>query len=86
MIWIVIGKMIINQSFNKNKDVINGKTVQIYGWISQQRFTISKNKKIHPLRDAAFGADCLTSFKMLKIITVGLKMDSDNAINNCYML
>ena len=30
-------------------------------------------KKSHPLRDAAFGADCLTSFKILKIITVGLK-------------
>ena len=25
------------------------------------------------LRDAAIGADCLTSFKVLKIITVGLK-------------
>ena len=25
------------------------------------------------LRDAAFGADCLTSFKVLKLITVGLK-------------
>ena len=39
-------------------------------------------QKIHPLRDAAFGADCLTSFKTLKIITVGLKMDSGNAIKN----
>ena len=42
--------------------------------------------KNHPLRDAAFGADCLTSLKMLKILTVGLKMDSGNAIKNCYML
>ena len=25
-------------------------------------------------------------FRVLKIITVGLKMDSGNAINNCYML
>ena len=30
-------------------------------------------QKIHSLRDAAFGADCLTSFKILKIITVGFK-------------
>ena len=30
-------------------------------------------QKIHPLRDAAFSADCLTSFKILKIITVRLK-------------
>ena len=31
------------------------------------------HEKIHPLRDAAFGADCLTSVKILKILTVGLK-------------
>ena len=68
MIWIVIGKMFINQSFTKIKAVINGETVQI--WISQPRFTISK---VHTLRDAAFGADCLTSFKILKITIVGLK-------------
>ena len=43
-------------------------------------------QKIHQLRDAAFGADCLTSFKILKILTVGLKMESGNAIRNCYML
>ena len=43
-------------------------------------------QKIHPLRDAAFGADCLASLRILKIITVGLKMDSGNAIKNCYML
>ena len=30
-------------------------------------------QKIHPLRDAAFGADCLTPFRILKIIIVGLK-------------
>ena len=30
-------------------------------------------QKIHPLRDAAFDADCLIFFKILKIITVGLK-------------
>ena len=46
MIWTVIGKMFINQSFAKNKTVINGKTVQIYGWISQSRFTISKNPSV----------------------------------------
>ena len=31
---------------------------------------------------AAFGADCLASFKILKIITIGLKMDSGNTIKN----
>ena len=40
----------------------------------------------YPLRDAAFAANCLTSFRILKIMIVGLKMDSGNAINNCYML
>ena len=30
-------------------------------------------QKIDPLRDAAFGEDCLTSIKILKIITVGPK-------------
>ena len=43
-------------------------------------------QKIHPVRDAAFDAICLTSFKILKIITVALKMDFGNAIKNCYML
>ena len=43
-------------------------------------------QKIHPLQDASFDADCLTSFNFLKMITVGLKMDSGNAINNCYLL
>ena len=70
MTWVVIRKMFINQSFTKNKAVINGKTVQICEWISQPRFTVSK---IHPLRDVAFGADCSTPLRILKIITVGLK-------------
>ena len=43
-------------------------------------------QKFHPLRDAAFGANCLTSFKILKIVAVGLKMDSGNAIKNPYVL
>ena len=43
-------------------------------------------QKIHPLRDAAIGADCLTPFKILKIIVVVLKMDSVNAVNNCHIL
>ena len=30
-------------------------------------------QKLHLLRDAAFGADWLTSFKILKITTIGLK-------------
>ena len=38
------------------------------------------HQRIHPLRDAAFGADCFIRFKILKIIIVGLKMDSINAI------
>ena len=64
--------------------MINGKTVQIYGSIlSQPRFTISK---IHPLRDAAFGADCLTPLKILKIVMVGLKNASGNAVKNSYLL
>ena len=42
-------------------------------------------QKIHPLEDAAFDANCLTPVRILKIITVGLKMDFVNAIKNCYM-
>ena len=30
-------------------------------------------QEIYPLRDAAFGADCLTPFRILKIIIAGLK-------------
>ena len=30
-------------------------------------------QKIHPLRDAAFGAICLTSLRIWKIVTVGLR-------------
>ena len=36
----------------------------------KRRFTILK---IHPLRDAAFGADCLTPFRISKVIIVSLK-------------
>ena len=43
-------------------------------------------KNIHPLGDAAFGAECLTPVRILKIVTVGLKMDSGNAIKNCYVV
>ena len=43
-------------------------------------------RKIHPLRDPAFGADCVTPLRILKIITIGLEKDSSNAIKNCYML
>ena len=39
-------------------------------------------RKIHSLRDAAFGADCLTLLRLLEIITIGLKMDSGNAIKD----
>ena len=30
-------------------------------------------QKNHPVQDAAFGADCFTPLRILKIITVGLK-------------
>ena len=43
-------------------------------------------QKIHPLRDAASGADCFTLFRILKTIVIGLKMDSSNAVKNYYML
>ena len=43
-------------------------------------------QKIHPSRDAAFGADCLTPFRILNVIMVVKKMDSGNAIKNCYLL
>ena len=43
-------------------------------------------QKIHPLRGAAFGADCSTPVRILKIIMVGPKMDSGNAMKNCKML
>ena len=80
MTWIVIEKVFTNQSFTENKAVINEDTAQIYLWISQRRFTTPK--KIHPLRDAASDADCSTPFRILKITTVSLKMDSGNVINN----
>ena len=62
--------MFVNQSFTKNRTVINGKTVQIYGWISEPDLLC---QKIHPLRDATFGADCLTPLTIFEIVTVGLK-------------
>ena len=43
-------------------------------------------QKIHPLAGAAFDADCLTPFRILKIIIVGLNMGAGNAIKNCYLL
>ena len=51
--------------------LINEETVQMYLWISQPRFDISK--KMNPLGGAAFDADCLTPVRILKIITAGLK-------------
>ena len=70
MIWTVIGKMFINQSFTKSKAVINGETVQILdGYLSRDLLY----QKIHSLRDSAFGADCLTPLRILEIITVALK-------------
>ena len=46
--------MFTNQSFTENKDMIIEETVQIYRWIYQPRFALSK---IHPLQDAVFDAD-----------------------------
>ena len=46
MFWIVIEKMFINQYFTKNKAVINGKKVEIYGLISHSRFTLLKNPSV----------------------------------------
>ena len=90
---IAIGKMFTNLSFTKNEAVINGETVQICCCISQPRFGMSKNpgwdlvyQKIHPLRNAEFGADCWTPFRILKIIIVVFKNGFGNAIKNCYML
>ena len=75
--------MFIKQSFTKNKAVINGTRYKyMVGYLSRDLLY----QKIHPFRDAAFGADCLTSPKILKITIVGLKMDYGNAIKNCYML
>ena len=43
-------------------------------------------QKIHLLRDAAFDADYFIPLRILKIVTVDLKIDSGNAIKNCYKL
>ena len=47
---------------------------------------LSRDKLYQTSIHAASGADCLTPFRILKIITVGLKMDSGNAVKDCYML
>ena len=71
MIWVVVGKTFINQSFTKNKAAINGKnSSNISMDISAEIYLI---KKVYPLRDATFGADFLTPLRILKNITVGLK-------------
>ena len=44
------------------------------------------HQKIHQLRDAAFGADCLTPVRILKMITFTLKMESSNTVKEFYML
>ena len=76
--------MFINQFFTRNKAVINGKKVQVYmdGYLSRDL----QYQQIHPLRDAAFGADWLTPLRILKIITIGLKKESGNAIKDSYMM
>ena len=42
-------------------------------------------QKIHALRDAAFGVDCLTFLRILKILIIVLKIDSGNAVKNSNM-
>ena len=62
--------MFTNHFFTENKTVINGETVQyVVPYLSRDLIY----QKIHPLRSAAFGADCLIPFRILKIIIVGLK-------------
>ena len=60
MIWKVIGKMFVNQSFAKNKAVINGKR---YKYMDEYLCRDLLYQKIYPLRDAAFGTDCSNSFQ-----------------------
>ena len=64
----------VGVTLTENKAVINGETVQIImkyvlSYVSRDLIY----QKIDPLRDVSFGADCLTPFRILKIITVGLK-------------
>ena len=67
IIWIVIGKVFTNQSFTENRAVINGKW---YKYIDEHLSRDLLHQKLHPLRDAAFDADCLTPLRILKIITI----------------
>ena len=46
---------------------------KLYKYIVPYRSRDLIYQKIHPLRETAFGADCLTAFWNLKIILVGLK-------------
>ena len=57
-----------------------------YKYVARYLIRRSTYQEIHPLRDAAFDADRRASLKILKIVTVSLKMDSSNSINNCHML
>ena len=62
--------MISAKTGNPPYAVINGKNcTNTWMDITAEIYYI----KIHPSRDAAFGADCLTPLRILKIITVGLK-------------
>ena len=84
MIWIVIGKMFINQSFTKNKAVVNGKTIQIYEWISQPRSTISRNPSV--MRCSTW-CRLLNSFQYFENHNNKCKkMDSGDVIKNSNML
>ena len=75
--------MLISQSFTQNKSVISGKRYKYMdGYLSRDFLYL----KIHPLRDAELGEDCLTPLRILKIKTVRLKKDSGNGVKNCSML
>ena len=54
----------------RNKAVINGKR---YKYMDGSLSRDLPYQKIHSLQDATFGADCLNLFRILKVITVGLK-------------
>ena len=81
---MTIGKMFTDQSFTENKAVINGETVQIYCSISQPRFNISI---IPSVTRCSIWCRLLNSFQNFENPNSSFKkMDSGNAIKNCYML
>ena len=80
---IKLPKQLTIGAFTENKAVLNGETVKICCSISQWRFNISKN----PLMTrCSIWCRLLNSFQNFGNCTSSLKkMDSGNAITNCYM-